>query len=128
MPKVQKMTQRKGKLGRQKPLQLLGWLAGCVALCFTGGGLLYVYIIIGHGKVGFANKVDEYPCGDGTYKLVGYEYNNGDGYVELVARSGEKYGKASFSAGISAGPFYWTDDCKSVLVHTDSDPVRRKVK
>jgi hypothetical protein len=95
-----------------------------VLLAELGWQGYYLYAVIGNGKVGFAKLTDTFACENSDYQIRWYEYTNGDGYVELTNRAGKVFGKASYTEGSTAGPILWAADCKSVLVHTNADPVR----
>jgi hypothetical protein len=122
------MTARSGLKGRTSWRKYCFWAIGALVGVVVIWHAYYLYAIVGNGKIGFAKQTDVFPCGKGDYQLRWYEYSNGDGFVELTDHAGKVFGKATYSEGNTAGPFHWADDCKSVFVHTDADPVELKVK
>lgn len=77
----------------------------------------YVYVMIMHGHLGSAKVIaTDTSCGNGDNRIVVYEYDNGDGYLELTNRDGKVFAASSYTRGVDYTPFRWDKSCKKVLV------------
>lgn len=85
--------------------------------------------LLATGPLGGSTVIDtDASCGDGEYRIVVYQYKNGDGYLELTNRAGKVFASAEYWNSIEYKPFTWMKGCKKVMVGSNEGLVFLEVK
>ncbi len=95
-----------------------------IVVCFC-----FVYVVILHGPLGNAKIINtDSSCGTGEYRVVVYQYENGDGYFELTNRANKVLDLAKYSRDVDFSPFNWDENCQRVAVNSNDGLVYLKAK